>query len=712
MGQAVPADDMPDNIVPADDMPDDVSNPREAIVNEMAAKHKIGDSIIDPIHGAVSGMGHAILGGVKGLTKLVTSRDPDAAADTVNDELAQAYVPPKSDISGVSPKIRPMVENMNQGMKPTALGDFAEEHGASPGVSTALAALPTALSSIAGTKTLGELPKPAAPAPAVVEDAQSMGAAHAPADLTGTSPELQKAVADHPGLPNRDVLDRHVDAETLPLPEGVSHLKLRKGQATRNGQQISDEKNMRADPDTNGILAQSIVDQDSKLGASMGEIQRRATPDIVQRDNEEHGQAAVSTIKDQINQNILDTRAKYKALADANGGEMPLDTSAAVNEITPVLKKKSLRKTVEQHPVLSEIMDSLRNGDPVDFETFEDWRTRLAEVQRGSDGAARTAAGIMHNTLNSMPMEEGTAGLRTLADTARDAAAAHFNTIKRNPAYKAVANDNVDKLANGLHDVDAESPLASSFMNRFVLGNGPSASGVFVSRLKKAVPNPVLHQAIEGATLNTLRNAAGIDPLGGGTFKPAAYAKQHAAIEPKADALLSPETLKNTSHLKKVAGDVSYEPPDASTNRSNTALTLQRFGAQAEKTHGVASEIADYGGDVAANHLLGPIGGLGKRVVSNVFKRSQEAKAAKAIRDAKLKFATDATAHGAGLDYEPPTTRPARARGGKVDHEALVKSLINRWKHAKKETDETTKPLLGVSDAAITKALDVAGAAI
>lgn len=50
----------------------------------------------------------------------------------------------------------------------------------------------------------------------------------------------------------------------------------------------------------------------------------------------------------------------------------------------------------------------------------------------------------------------------------------------------------------------------------------------------------------------------------------------------------------------------------------------------------------------------------------------------------------------------------ARASGGKVDHEALVERLIQRWKSAKRATDKTTEPLLNVPDATITKALAVA----
>jgi hypothetical protein len=50
----------------------------------------------------------------------------------------------------------------------------------------------------------------------------------------------------------------------------------------------------------------------------------------------------------------------------------------------------------------------------------------------------------------------------------------------------------------------------------------------------------------------------------------------------------------------------------------------------------------------------------------------------------------------------------SRATGGKVDHEALVERLIQKWKSAKRETDKSTKPLLKVPDAAIVRALDIA----
>lgn len=77
-----------------------------------------------------------------------------------------------------------------------------------------------------------------------------------------------------------------------------------------------------------------------------------------------------------------------------------------------------------------------------------------------------------------------------------------------------------------------------------------------------------------------------------------------------------------------------------------------------------------------------------------------------------LKGATDAATRAAATGVPAAINANqddiARASGGKVDHEALVKRLIGRWKTAKRATDAASKPLLKVPDAAIVRALDIA----
>lgn len=511
----------------------------------------------------------------------------------------------------------------------------------------------------------GGKPPVAAPiaAPLDTSARQSIGAAAATTDLSSVTPELRDAVtrAQQSGNVHDEALARHVRADTLPMPEGEAPLRLRKGQATQDAQQISDEKNLRADPDTQGILTDSINEQNRKLVESMGEIRRRATPDIVQRNNLEHGQANIDSIKTLDNAAVTDIRAKYKALADANGGAMPIDTGTAAAEADSALKKGYLAKLVEDHSVLGPIMERLRSGEPMNFEDWESATKALSEVQRarGSEG---TAAGIIRNQFENMPLSAGAQDLRGLLNSAKAAAKRRFDVIEQNPAYKAAIEDNAPKDPAGLHVIGAHSPLADSFMDRYFIGNGPNASRAYVARMRNLMGrDPEFGPSIEAATLNKLRDSAGVDANGIGGFNSASYRNARNALDKKADVLMSPESAAHTQQLSEVAGDVNSEPKGASTNRSNTALTLQRFGAQAEKVKKVptiAGELAGKAVDVGAAGL-GPLALGTKKVVDTVFsaraaaKAAQEAAdAAQALKDAKLKFATEATAPGAGIAKE------------------------------------------------------------
>jgi hypothetical protein len=533
----------------------------------------------------------------------------------------------------------------------------------------------------------------------------SAAAASSPA-LAVTSPELQSAVANAKNV-NTDALQRHINAETLPQPEGVTPLRLRAGQATRDDQQLSDELNMRADETAGPILRDSINDQNSKLGSSMGEIRRRANPDIVQRTTPENAQAAIDAIKTQDNAAILDTRAKYKALADANGGTVPLDASSAMQGIQNDLNKGFLNRTARENPVVGDVLNRLENNSSMSFEEFENARSNLAEVQRQGGPAAKAAA-IVRNRLESMPLSPQASQLKGLADTARAAAKARFDTIEQNPAYEAVVNDNVPKTPDGLHRVGTPSPLADTFMDRYLLGNGANASRAYVGRLQGVMQGSSdFAPAVEASALNKLRDSAGLSPYDEGNFQHAGYRKTRNAMEGKADVLMSPQSADWTNQLKDASDDVGYAGKASSINRSNTALTLRRFGAQyPEPPKGIGPHLADYGAEVLAAQL-GPVGTLAKKFGVESWNNAKLRRAEQSIKDAKLKFAQDATKPGAGIEAQTlPTT--SRATGGKVDHEALLGRLMSRWHAARKASSHETEPLLKFPDAAIIRALDIA----
>jgi hypothetical protein len=741
MGDAVPDEDLPTNEVPDSDLPD--TNPTtDQAVPEFSEKTKdVLGGATELAGSAIGNIPHAAAHGVQDLYRRLTGGNPDSP----DNAFVRSLEVPVGDrgkklaqnISAALPKRNNLPNQPDDTAIPEfndttrdVIGNTLDVAGDVGSIASAAGilskAVPATKNAILASRAASEATAPAAPTFTPEEAVKnttasgSMGAAGSAPDLSVAPPALKTAISQAAqktgGAVHPVALDRHLDAAQLPLPEGSEPLWLRKGQATDDAQQISDEKNLRADPDTHGILSDSIEDQDTKLRQSIGEIRRRATPDIVQRDNTEHGQSAVDSIKNQDNKTVLDMRAKYQALADANGGDMPIDAGTTINNINARLKKGSLRNTAADNGVISEIIGNLSSGEPMDFETFDNARSRLAEVQRGG-GSDSVAAGIVHDELNNMPLTPEAAPLRDLADTARAAAKARFDTIKYNPAYKAAVTDNVPKDNKGLHIVGQDSPLASTFMDRFALGNGPTASPAYIQGLKESVPDASLHQSIEAATLNKLRDAAGVDANGNGSFRNASYSNAVNSISQKSKALLSPESIENTDRLKRVSGYVNNESKASSTNRSNTMLALQRFGAVGTEVPSTAAGLVSHGldaaGDLAAGHLAGPVGIGAKHLTQGILKGKSEAKALQAMKDAKLKFAMDATKPGAGLDHLPTAPpRPQRASGGKVDHEHLVERLMSRWKAAKRETDKTTKPLLNVSDNTIARALQIAGDAL
>ena len=706
----------------------------------------------DQAHEAASGAYHSIVGGYKGIGAMVRDRftgqgDPlNDAADSVNAETAKTYHAPKMDYSNLPGGKEPseigggaFLDTVPQALH---LGAEKAADAGHPQLATGLeSAIPAmqGAASVAGMRRLAAAPEPmvTTPEPEALPASggakQSMGAMLANKDLSVADPELRAAIESTPN-PHDVALDRHLDAAQLVLPEGSSPLRLRKGQATGDDQQISDEKNLRADPETQGILSDSINDQNSKLGVSISEIRRQATPDIVQRTNAEHDQAVIDAIKQHDNAMVLDTRAKYKALADANGGAIPIDTGAAINGIESQLGHNYLTETANESSVIRPILSDLRSGAPINFEKFENARTRLAELQR-TNTPEGVAAGIVRNSLESLPLPPEAAPLKGLADQARAAAKARFDIIKANPAYDAAINDNVPKK-NGLHDVGAPSPLAGSFIDKYATGNSGTATPALVNRLKQAVPDPIIGQSIEAAALNKLRTSAGIDEFGAGNFNNAPFRKTLADMttKGKAQALLSPESLDRVQRLDRVSGYVNNEGKASTTNRANTMLALNRFGAINAAVPEAAApsmakqaigKVADMGADFAAGHIAGTPGIVAKRMGVDWFrgrrqaKEAAEAKAAKeaadqSVKDAKLKFALDAVKPGAGLDYVPPVrptevpNRAPRASGGRVSHDELVDRLVRRWKEAKRDTDAGTKPLLALPDPVVTKALNIA----
>lgn len=519
-----------------------------------------------------SGAYHSIVGGYKGLFSLATGEGLNKAANAVENETSKSYIAPPSDLSSkLATPVQSQIRAMNAPMSPSILGDIAANHGASPGVSAFLATAPTAFGLMAGARTGPEAP-PISGAQDVVNQAvspQSMGAAAAAPDITKATPALQQAIveAGQQGKLNSTTLGRHLEADSLPIP-----IQLTKGQASGDVVQLSKEQNMRAGQTA---FAEHFKEQNAKLIDNLDEIRREAAPTAVGNDPIQNGQALLDKYKAYDAPIKADITAKYQALTDANGGAVPIDSGAFLDNVESSLKKNYLTSSVP--PAGMDLINSLKSGEPLDFEGFEAARSRLAEAQRNG-GSQAVAAGIIRNQLEQMPLSSDAANLKGLADQARSAAKARFQAIDADPAYKAAVNDDTP--------MGEQSPLADKFVNKYVLSGTKAGLQQMQTRFAN---DPDALGTIKAASLNYLKTKAGINPYTNeGNFSQAGYNRALTDIEPRMDQLLDPQTAQQVRTLGNVARYTQFQPRGSFVNNSNT-FTAYAGNAAMNAAEGIAN---------------------------------------------------------------------------------------------------------------------------
>lgn len=233
-----------------------------------------------------------------------------------------------------------------------------------------------------------------------------------------------------------------------------------------------------------------------------------------------------------------------------------------------------------------------------------------------------------------------------------------------------------------------------------------------------------IHDTLDMLSRGKLRDAPpGMDPIPENLQQAAANAKaeMHGSLAREVYAQGSNKAggWNSNSANKALNGRVGQKiidafPPDevrkfqvlnAGSEIMPGSHPYEGAGAQTARMNKDAGILEQYapaaGAFVGAN--AGPIGAfagekLGQKL-SKITKSQREKAHAQHVTDALRKNLTLAN---------PDSTPIARASGGKVDQDALVNALINRWKAAKKATDKTTEPLLRLPDSTIVKALNIA----
>lgn len=474
--------------------------------------------------------------------------------------------------------------------------------------------------------TFGEAPQAGAASPAAA------GAAPAAAPVAGTtptsapqaataptlaqaSPELQRAVASMGGKAPPEAVARHVEAETLPVPG-----KLTTGQAAQDPALISSEMNSRGKGQAAPVPPEFYQQQGKTLAANMDAIRGTAAPDIpTSASIVDHGQTLLDAYKTKDASVTADISAKYKALADANGGSLPVSGTDFVASADAALAKQMKGRYVPKE--IAADMEAFRQGGPMTFEDFENLRTNLAaegrKADRAGDGNAAGAINIVRNSLEQLPITGETAAIKPLADAARSAAKARFDAIKADPAYKAAVNDSTE--------LGQPSPAADRFFNSYVRDGAREN----VARMRANLEDhPQATQTIAAGILDHLKGQLKADPVTG-NFSQANYNKALQTLGPKMGSLVDPTTAQQLQAVGGFAKNAQTQPRGSYVNNSNTAVELAAHGVKAAAEHGtnmlfggipVGTVVRKAGGYVAdragmakaSNQALDPSAGLAR----------------------------------------------------------------------------------------------------
>jgi hypothetical protein len=404
---------------------------------------------------------------------------------------------------------------------------------------------------------------------------------------------LQKALANiPPEKVNLPTLQRHIEADTLPVP-----VRLTEGQATGDIVKLSNEQNRRGkDP----ALAQRFNEQNGQLVENLGLIREKAAPDVYGTKTIENSQGIIDAYKSMDSAKTADISKAYKALEDANGGQFPVDGKALATNAEAMLGKK-LKSEFLPSSIKSQL-ERFKSGEPMTFEQFEAMRTNLAaeirKAERSGDGNAAQASSIVRQALEDLPMQgSAAAALKPLADSARLLAKQRFDMLKKDPAYKAAVDDIVP---------------ADKYIDKFVINGVNKNINTMVQNLGK---DSSAHQHMAAGTVNWLKDKAGIvDETG--NFSQAGYNKALKKLDDvkNLQEIFNPDAASQLKTLGNVARYTQAQPRGAFVNNSNTLV-----GAMADK--------AAYAMEQGANIVGG--GKMGIPIGSMIRSRVQQYKATK-----------------------------------------------------------------------------------
>jgi hypothetical protein len=409
-------------------------------------------------------------------------------------------------------------------------------------------------------------PVPETPSSSFGRDSAS--AAAATPDLANVPQELRAPLVKAFQRGDREMVERVVEAETLPIP-----IRLTEGEARANPGMISDERNSRG---TNPDRAQFYDERNQAFIDNLDEVRRQVAPNVVANDHIQNGQSLIDSYKAYDEPVRAEISAAYKALEDANGGQLPINGKSFVDQADAALSKK-LKGRYLPSAVRGDLDQVREQGGMLTLEQFENLRTNLATAARDADrgalgggGNAAAAIRIVRDELERMPIEGGAAEIKALADRARSLSKARFDRMREDPAYEAAVDDPTP--AGEL------SPFADDFVKKYVV-NGKAAN---IKRMQETLAGDALAaETVAAAALNYVKKRSGIDLYTNeGNFSQAGFNRALGEVTPRLNVLVPGEVAETLRKLGNVARNAERQTRGQSVNNSNTFVAAARDAAK------------------------------------------------------------------------------------------------------------------------------------
>ncbi len=457
-------------------------------------------------------------------------------------------------------------------------------------------------------------------------------------------------------------------------------------------------------PGGSGIIERNTARQRAGLSDKLDDMVTNLT----------QGQEATPTVAGTaVESGVKNTIAQLRADANTNYGHVdslvPASTGIDVSKTSGILQKLTTPTPGAEavtgsliSPKLKALSDNLQT-----------------DLQNGGGtlpySAARAAKSALGEQIDwsSFPTDPANGQLKQVYNALRDDINTGASGVSPEAAEAVKFADSQYQAARttqeGLESIVAGNGGPEKVFSAALNGTGPKGGATVVNRALSAM-NPDQRNIFAGAVLKRMGTASpGMQGPEGNAFNADQFMTNWNKMNPEAKSAIfdqipggyrqNLDAFGRTIDRLKKSGKVLGNPPGTAKAVLGGTLLSDLIGAVPMAF--VAPHVAI--GQVATGLGVAAGANIGARVLTNpttVRWLAQQSKMPGGFANVM-----NQTSQVAQQPIE-------RASGGKVDTEVLVNRLINRWKQAKKATDESTKPLLKLPDATIAKALDIAGSAI